>query len=231
MAAELATEHIQNILEPHRENVRIQRLLEWVKFIRDGAEVIVLQVPDHLNAFVMFETLNDRGLKASQADLIKNSLLSYCGTDRIREGQQKWARMIGVLESLGQGSITVTYLHHLLITKTGPTKEREIFDKVRDIVNSQSRSLEFLEEAADGASDYAALFNSDATKWNEYGTSTRKHIATINRDLRVAQIRPLQFAVTRHFSVKEAKAALKLIVFWSVRFLIAGVTGPIFYTK
>jgi len=224
-AAELAAEHIRSILAPHKDTVRIQRLLEWVRFIRDGAEVIALQVPDHLNAFLMFETLNDRGLKASQADLIKNHLLGYCGAERIREGQQKWASMLGILESVGQDDMTVTYLHHLLILKTGPTKEREIFDKVRKIVDSQSRSLEFLEEAADSASDYAALFNSDHKKWNEYGTSTRKHIATINRDLRIAQIRPLMFAVARHFSVKEAKAAIKLMVLWSVRFLIAGGRG------
>jgi len=223
-AAELATEHIQQILKPHAEAARTQRLLEWVRFLREGAEVIVLRVPDHLNAFVMFETLNDRGLKASQADLIKNYLLSFCDK-KIQEGQQKWAQMLGVLESLGQDDITVTYLHHLLILKTGPTKEREIFDKVRLLVNSQGRALEFLEEAADGANDYAALFNSDHKKWNEYGTTTRKHISTINRDLRVSQLRPLMFAVSRHFSVKEAKIAFKLLVFWSVRFLVVGGRG------
>ena len=64
-----------------------------MKFLhQEGAEVIVLHVPDHLNAFVMFETLNDRGLKASQADLIKNYLLSFCDK-KIQEGQQKWAQM------------------------------------------------------------------------------------------------------------------------------------------
>jgi uncharacterized protein with ParB-like and HNH nuclease domain len=35
----------------------------------------------------MFETLNDRGLKASQADLLKNYLLSLTG-NRITMGQQ-----------------------------------------------------------------------------------------------------------------------------------------------
>jgi hypothetical protein len=223
-AAELAEEHIQQILKPHAEAVRTQRLLEWIKFLREGAEVIVLRVPDQMNAFVMFETLNDRGLKASQADLIKNYLLSFCDK-KIQEGQQKWAQMLGVLESLGQDDITVTYLHHLLILKTGPTKEREIFDKVRQLVNSQGRALEFLEEAADGANDYAALFNSDHKKWNEYGTTTRKHISTINRDLRVLQLRPLMFAVSRHFTVKEAKIAFRLLVFWSVRFLVVGGRG------
>jgi hypothetical protein len=48
---------------------------------------------------------------------------------------------------------------------------------------------------------------------------------TINRDLRVEQIRPLLFAIAKHFSVQEAKAAIRLAVFWSVRFLIVGGRG------
>jgi len=69
--------------------------------------------------------------------------------------------MLGVLDSLGQGDMTVTYIHHLLITKYGPTKEREVFSKVKSTANSQARSIEFLEELAESAPHYAALFNSD----------------------------------------------------------------------
>lgn len=226
MAAEIAAKHVATILEPHQKGAaKTTTLQRWVKFIREGAEVIVLRVPDHLNAFIMFETLNDRGLKASQADLIKNYLLRLCKEDHMAEGQQKWAQMTGVLESIGRGDITVTYLHHWLITKHGPTKEREVLDKIRDSVNSQTKALNFLEEIAEGANDYAALFNHAASKWNEYGTSTRKHLSTINLDLRVEQIRPLMFAATRYFSVKEAKRAFRLFVFWSVRFLIVGGRG------
>ena len=133
--------------------------------------------------------------------------------------------MLGVLESLGEEEITVTYLHHFLITKNGPTKQRQVFDKVKQTINSQGRALEFLVELAESANDYAALFNSDHKKWNEYGTSTRKHLSTMNRDLRVEQIRPLMFAVSKHFSVKEARLAFRLFIFWSVRFLIAGGRG------
>lgn len=223
-AVKIAFTHVHDILQPYNEAAKTTRLLDWVKFVKQGAQVILLRVPDHLNAFMMFETLNDRGLKASQADLLKNHLLSHAG-DRIQEAQQKWARMVGILESLGQDDVTVTYLHHLLITKEGPTKAREVFDKVRQIVNSQTRSMEFLDELAEGATDYAALFNSDHPKWNQYGSSTRKHLATINRDLRVEQIRPLMFAVSRKFSVKEAARAFRSFVFWSVRFLIVGGRG------
>ena len=225
IACEIAAKHVEAILEPLKAAQHTQRLLEWVDFVKEGAQVIVLKVPDDLNAFLMFETLNDRGLKASQADLLKNYLLKNAGVPRIKEAQQKWAKMIGVLESIGLSDLTVTYLHHLLITKDGPTKEREVLDRVKKRVNSSALALSFLDDLAESASDYAALFNSDHKKWNEYGTMTKKHISTINRDLRVEQIRPLMFAVSKHFSVKEAKLAFKLFVFWSVRFLIVGGRG------
>lgn len=226
LAAEIAERHIKDILEAYgaKESLKTNRLLELIKFISRGAQVILLKVPNHLNAFLMFETLNDRGLKISQADLLKNHLLSFAG-DRMKEAQHKWSQMSGILESLGKEDITVTFFHHLLITKYGPTKKREVFDKVKQLVNSQNRSLEFLEELSEAANDYTALFNSDHKKWNEYGTITRKNISTINRDLRVEQILPLMFAVSRYFPIEEGKTAFRLFVFWSVRILIFGVRG------
>jgi hypothetical protein len=135
--------------------------------------------------------------------------------------------MIGILESLGQDDITVTYLHHLLINKYGPIRERDIFDKIKSSVNNELRAIEFLDELAESANHYAALFNSEHKKWNDYGTLTRKNITTINRDLRVSQIRPLMFAVARKFIINEAKLAFRLFVFWSVRILISGTRGGV----
>lgn len=133
--------------------------------------------------------------------------------------------MIGTLESIGHGDITVTYLHHLLITQHGPTRAVEILAKVKKTVSGEAQALSFLHDAADASSDYAALFNAEHSKWNEYGTATRKHITTINRDLRVEQILPLMLAIARHFKAKEAQRAFQLCVYWSVRFLIVGGRG------
>jgi hypothetical protein len=223
-AARLASERVRAIIEHHKESAQLDRLSEWVDFIRDGAQVILLTVPDHLNAFVMFETLNDRGLKASQADLLKNHLLSQISTSRAREGQQKWAQMLGTLESQEKDDITVTFLRHLLISLHGPTKVREVFGKIKKSVNSEPRSIEFLDRLAEGATDYVALFTPDHRKWNDYGDSTREHLKILSL-LRVEQIRPLMFSVARHFSVAEAKKAFRLFVCWSVRFLLAGGRG------
>jgi hypothetical protein len=224
-AAELAAEHVQNILKQHKKENQVSVLLEWIKFIADGAQVILLRVPEDLDAFVMFETLNDRGLETSKADLLKNRLFKRAGNARIKEAQQKWAQMKGGLESLGIADITVTYLRHLLITTHGQTKDREVLAKVRTEIDSQQKALEFLDSLATSATDYVAVINHNHPKWNAYGTATRRHVHTINHYLRVEQIRPLMFAVAKHFSVKEAKRAFRLLVAWSVRFLIVGGRG------
>lgn len=224
-AAKFAAQHVQDTIRPHKDENRVPVLLEQLKFIEDGAQVILLRVPDDLDAFVMFETLNDRGLATSQADLLKNHLFKRAGQSKIREAQQKWARMKGVLESLGIDDITVTYLRHLLITQHGPTREREVLNRVKKEINSQNRAIDFLDQLATSATDYAAILNPSHKKWNDYGEATRKHIHTINHHLRVEQIRPLVFAVAKNFTVKEAKKAFRLFVNWSVRFLIVGGRG------
>jgi hypothetical protein len=224
-SAELAKKQVSKILaSSDKESQKIARLAEWVEFIDSSAQVIVLQVPDHINAFVMFETLNDSGLRASQADLLKNYLLSLAG-NRMREAQQKWAQMVGTLESAPKEDVAVTYLHHLLITKYGPLREREVFDKVKNEYNTEARALEFLEELRDGANDYVALSSSDHSKWNEYGTGMRKSVAAMHLYIRVEQIKPLMFAVAKQFSKNEAKSAFKFFVNLSVRFLIVGGRG------
>jgi len=54
------------------------RLIDWVEYIMTKARIIRIQVPDSANAFRIFETLNDRGLKLALADLLKNYLFRLC---------------------------------------------------------------------------------------------------------------------------------------------------------
>ena len=80
-----ADKHVAKIVAPYDENSHGDLLNKWVTFIEDRALVVLLRVPDSVNAYKMFETLNDRGLRTSQADLIKNYLFGRAG-DRLGEG-------------------------------------------------------------------------------------------------------------------------------------------------
>jgi hypothetical protein len=219
-AAKFIRQYFIDLLALQNETSHAQVLNTWKEFIKHDAKVIQLIVPDHLNAFMMFETLNDRGLRASEADLLKNYLFQLAG-DRIEEAHQRWAKMIGTLESLGVEGVVMDYLRHSTICQYGPTTQKEVYDKIRTSVRSKTRALEFLSELAAGAAAYSALFSESHVIWNEYGPSARGHLRTLIV-LRQRQIRALMLAVLRRFTVAETRKAMRLFVAWSVRFLVAG---------
>jgi hypothetical protein len=228
-AAELAAEHIRKIASVYRTPEHAGIFGRWVSFLHSGAQVILLTVPDHLNAFVMFETLNDRGLRASEADLLKNYLLRQAG-NRIEDARNKWARMLAVLESITGNDITVTFLRHVLIAQHGPTKEREIYDRVQTNITGPGRAVAFVTELAESVVTYAALSSPQHAKWNEYDPSVRRSLQTMLQ-LGVEQIRPLMFAVANKFDPAETAKAFGLFVSWSVRFLIVGGRGGVLDRK
>jgi uncharacterized protein with ParB-like and HNH nuclease domain len=94
-----AIKHVRNIVSTLDPKDHGDLLNAWVSFVENRALVVLLRVPNDANAYKMFETLNDRGLRTSQADLIKNYLFGRSG-ERIQEVQAKWAYMRGALESL-----------------------------------------------------------------------------------------------------------------------------------
>jgi hypothetical protein len=219
-AAKIATDRVTDILKPYGERHQLAVLKSWVRFVRDTAKVIVLQVPDELDAFVMFETLNDRGLKTSQLDLLKNYLFGQATVSRIGEAQQKWASMMGVLETTEEDDIGITYLRHLVIANFGPTRQREVFHTIRNKVSGSGPSIAFLDSLSTGAVDYVALMNPAHPRWQNLH-KIQASVKTI-KSLNITVLRPLMLAVIRNFSPKEAERAFRAFVSWTVRFLIVG---------
>lgn len=223
-AFRLANAHVESIIAPLRDSDRDSVLAKWIAFIQDRATVIAIKVPDATSAFRMFATLNDRGLRASQADVIKNYLFARSGS-RLTEAAGRWSSMTGAIETVGDDDLVLLYLRHYWVTKHGPTKEEDLADEIEGDVRSAQGAMAMLRQLDDDAADYVALFNPDHSKWNRYKSVIRSYVRTIYHDLKVEQIRPLLFAISRSFSPAEAVRAFQLCVDWSVRFLVAGGRG------
>lgn len=73
-------------------------LHEWLDYLESNLKVILVTAPDDSNAFVIFETLNDRGLELAISDLLKNYLFHRSG-DKIEETKNRWLTMVATLES------------------------------------------------------------------------------------------------------------------------------------
>lgn len=200
----------------------VTQLNQWVSFIEERAFVVAVTVPDEVGAFRMFETLNDRGLRASQADILKNYFFSKVKQNQLEEIQAYWNQIYGALADRfdDPDERMVEYIRHFWTLENGLTRQRELASSIKRKIRNGPKALKFLREANAAAADYVAVFSSDHPKWKPYGTSVKRDIETLIGIINIEQIVPLVFAVSTCFSIPEAKKALRLFVVWSVRFIL-----------
>jgi hypothetical protein len=223
-AFEESRKHITRILAGLNKNNHGDALNRWVRYLEHGARIILLEVPSGSNAYKMFETLNDRGLRTSQADLVKNYLLEQAGDKRKIEAQQKWARMRNSLETLEEEDITVTFLRQAMIVIRGHLRENQVYEAVQSKAKGPSTALQFLSSLENLAAIYIAIFNPEHERWNTYPDAIRRAIQTLNL-LNIRGLRPLMLAVASQFEPKEAGEAFRMFITWGVRFIITAHTS------
>lgn len=223
-ASQIIASFLNDICKQSKDESEL--LNKWVKFIREGASVVIVTAEDEIGAFRMFETLNDRGLKAGAADILKNYLFSKADS-RLVEAQMLWNNITGAIDALGddENERLVTYLRHFWVLTHGPTKERELAKGIKFEITGETKALTFLSSASAAVETYVSLWSSKHPIWASHKSATRHSVDTISNHLRVEQIRPLMFAVALRFDPEEAEKAFRLFVSWSVRFLIFGGRG------
>ncbi len=139
-ASELIEGFVTALLEPVRHDNQSAVLARWVRFLENKTTVVVVRVSDEIGAYRIFETLNDRGLRASQADILKNYFFSKSGS-RLAEAQSMWNAIAVAVETLGgdENDRLVTYLRHLWVTTHGPTKDRELAAQIKDEIIGETK--------------------------------------------------------------------------------------------
>ena len=193
-ARDLAREQVERIVAPHDERKHGDVLNEWVDFVEKRALVILLKVPNESDAFRMFETLNDRGLRTGQVDLVKNHLFQKAG-DRLSEVQSAWSYMRGALESSSDDpEATIDFLRHALIVQRGHLREQDVYDEVQKMVLSTQGAVAFASTLESLANVYVATFNADHERWNVYPDMGRRAVEVLNV-LSIKPLRPLLLAV------------------------------------
>ncbi|HYV54075.1 MAG TPA: DUF262 domain-containing protein [Chitinophagaceae bacterium] len=217
-------EHFENRKSQLGEEHFNEELIRWVAYLRNNVRVIAVKVSSAENAFLLFETLNDRGIDVTAADLVKNYLFQKSPT-RIREAQNAWSTIITSLENISsKKSLTMELLRYTCCIRHGQTTDREVFNRIKGEINAENDAIILLTFIKDLSREYAAIRNIDSEKWKDYDRVVIKSLEAINI-LGVKQIRPLLLAVARFFPEAEAAIAFRKMVSWSVRFLIADVKG------
>jgi uncharacterized protein DUF262/uncharacterized protein DUF1524 len=225
-AFEIAREFVETIVAPLPKNDRSTLLHRWVQFLESRAVVIAIRVPKDIDAYRMFETLNDRGLRASQVDILKSHLFKQAEDRLETDASPRWASMVSVIETLGDDELVLSYVRHFWITRQGPTTEDDLAKSFKENVVGRKQAVEMVIALEQQATDYIALLTPlDHPRLKDYGKESRACLAAITGILRIIQIRPLLLVILQKFPIPEAKRAFEMCLSWSVRFLIAGGGG------
>lgn len=203
-------------------NVGGDRLLEVHKFLSEKVKVLVLSVQDESDAYVIFETLNDRGRTLDTMDLLKNHLFSK-SKGYLPEVKDKWSL---VKENLVEIDPKNKFISHFWASYYGRSSRTGLFRVIRDQIDSSSNAVDFANKLASSSRIYAALQNPESNYWSDFSGETRKQISAL-RILDSEQSLPILMAALSNFSEDEFRKMVRIFVVMAVRYnlICEGRTG------
>lgn len=121
-------------------------------------EIVKIVVEDDADAFLIFETLNDRGLSLTSVDLIKNKLFKNCASNsKFDEIKAMWTDM---LNNLDDGNEVKKYIRHYWMSKYDYVTIGNLFKECRKHVeNDFIKSKQFIEELKKYSRYYSTIRN------------------------------------------------------------------------
>ena len=151
------------------------------KTIDAHLKLVAIEVQSEDEAFLIFETLNDRGLRLAVPDLLLNHLMRTADNDAQRKRvRQSWNT---VVENLGQRKVS-TFIRDMWVSRYGDVKSQGLFREIRNELTKQGiPSVTFAELCAKESEDYVAITGLDkgrAGGWCSY-TCRRSSKALIGR--------------------------------------------------
>jgi hypothetical protein len=198
-------------------------LVNLWSYLDSAVRVILVGVSDDTNAYRIFETLNDRGLALSIAELLKNYLLGRSGEDW-QSVLELWRSANAYLHAYGGEQLFPTFLRHYWSSRYAVVRERELYSQIKRRIVSSTTALDFAKELRDNSYHYAAIISDDHEYWSGQSARGRARIRTLNF-LGLQQYRPMLLAALRSLPPEEIEEILRLLINWNVRLLIVGGLG------
>ena len=197
-------------------------LAELIEALGDGLLFTTITVSDDLNAFLVFETLNARGIHLSAPDLLKNHLLSTLNPGKndssIEDFETLWNR---ILEQLGETNFTAFLRSYEgMFSRLRHKKDLYRYLKMERI-KSPGEVMPYIKDLHEHASVYASLQNPDDAFWKDYGDGQYLKCVEDLKVLKLFNIKTplsLLMAAYKQFEPDDFNKLVKWLVAISVRY-------------
>lgn len=199
-----------------------RELIDLVAYLRDRVQVLTAVASGIPEAFVIFETLNDRGADLTTADLLKNYLFSEADTSTTETAQDCWTRIAGTFD---RAEDLVKFIRYEHSARKGKVTNRKLYRALQEDIGSGSASvLAYLTRLERSLEIYLALRDPDSTFWSDVNFDIRTSLMAFRRFGFESSTPLLIAAITKLGSVRGARIVNKVAA-WSIRAMMAGKLG------
>ena len=206
-------------------------LASVINGIADGLMFTTITVKDDLNAYLVFETLNARGIQLSAPDLLKNYLLSTMAMNpqlddsAFNDFEAQWDK---ILQQLGESNFTAFLRSYIGMKHKLPYK-KELYRVLKSRITETGQVMPYLDDLATKAPVYNALQNHNATFWTEYDNGiyagVKQHLEVLCL-FNVKTPLSMLMAAYFHFDAANFIKITKWIAVVSIRYNIIGNKSP-----
>ncbi len=209
-------------------SLQVSAARETVQLVKGMVEVLTrslamtaIRVSGEDEAFIIFETLNDRGLKLAISDLVLNFLMRKAGGDERELVRNNWSEL---LDTLGSED-TAEYLRRFWVSKQGDIKQGSLFAHIRKAVDEEGLSPRGLSsELAEQARVYMDLLDPEPAVFNE----ATSYVRALTGPLGDRRSIPLLLSAYRRFgpTTREFRDLARALVSLVIRYQLLGKRDP-----
>lgn len=114
-----------------------KRLLRIAEILTKCLSVIAVFTNDEDNAAEIFETLNDRGLSLSTADLLQNLILRFAHLSQRKETKDFWMQTVRLVSQ--KNTRPETFLRHYWTSREGEVKSQSLYRTIKENLEESHR--------------------------------------------------------------------------------------------
>lgn len=197
------------------------RLISLSKQLEERVQVLVAEASDLPEAYVIFETLNDRGADLTTADLLKNYLFS-ASKDYFKYVESKWTFLEA---SFDRPDDLVKFIRYHHVSRHGSVSGRKLYRAIQsEIGGGATRARRYVDDLAKAQSVYLAIRDPDSSYWSNANIDLR-HALHAYRRFGFEASMPMLLAAFSEWSKRDACKLLVKVAKWSIRAQVAGRLG------
>lgn len=199
-----------------------KRLVDIIDQLDKDVQVLVAVASNLPEAYVIFETLNDRGADLTTADLLKNYLFSEAKKSEFAYVQHGWNT---IETNLGnKPEVMVKFVRHEYMSRHGRVTTRKLYRSLQDDLQANPGAKLYVQRLKQAQEAYLAFRDPDNPYWKDVKVDVRDALVAYRR-FGFESSYPVLLAAFREWERTKAARLLVKLAKWSVRAHFVGRLG------